>query len=107
MASRVGLAVLAAVVVIAGITYYILRPRGTEGTLRASGTIEATKVDVSFQISGRVSELPVREGQEVKAGQLLGRISPEELNARVQQIQASLESIVSQAAQQAASLEMR
>jgi len=108
MRSRVRFAVLAlAVVVIAGLAYYFLRPREPENVLKASGTIEATKVDVSFQISGRVSELPVREGQTVKEGDLLGRLSPDELNARVQQIQASLDSIISQAAQQAAALDLR
>jgi len=108
MRSRVRFAVLAlAVVVIAGLAYYFLRPREPENVLKASGTIEATKVDVSFQISGRVSELPVREGQTVKEGDLLGRLSPDELNARLKQIQASLDSIISQAAQQAAALDLR
>jgi HlyD family secretion protein len=107
MTSRVWFGVLLAIVIIAGVTYYFLRPREPENVLKASGTIEATKVDVSFQISGRVSELPVREGQSVKEGDLLGRLSPDELNARVQQIQASLDSIISQAAQQEAALDLR
>ena len=107
MTSRVWFGVLLAVVIIAGVTYYFLRPREPENVLKASGTIEATKVDVSFQISGRVSELPVREGQTVKEGDLLGRLSPDELNARVQQIQASLDSTISQVAQQEAALDLR
>jgi HlyD family secretion protein len=107
MTSRVWFGVLLAVILAAGVTYYFLRAGEPENVLKASGTIEATKVDVSFQISGRVSELPVREGQTVKEGELLGRLSPDELNARVDQIQASLDSIISQAAQQEAALDLR
>jgi len=107
MKTRVRFILLIAIVAIAATAYYFLRPREPEGVLRASGTIEATKVDVSFQISGRISELRVSEGQHLKQGTVLARLSPDELNARVSQIQASLDAIISQAAQQQASLEMR
>lgn len=107
MSARVWFTILILLIAIAGISYYFLRPHEPEKTLRASGTIEATKVDVSFQISGRISELLVREGQPVRLGDVLARMSPDELNARVAQIQASFDSIVSQAEQQDAALTLR
>jgi HlyD family secretion protein len=100
-------AVVAVVVVAGSVAYYLLRPREPDGELRASGTIEATKVDVGFQISGRVAELLVREGQPVRQGEVLARIAADEPTARVAQIQASLEAVISQAAQQRAALELR
>ena len=41
------------------------------------GTVRATdRVDLAFQVSGPLIELPVREGQRVKRGDLLARIDP-------------------------------
>jgi HlyD family secretion protein len=59
----------------------------------ASGTIETTrKVDVSASTSGKVIQLPVREGDMVEAGQLLFRIDPTPTQTLVAQIQASMRS---------------
>jgi HlyD family secretion protein len=108
MSARVWFFILIVVIAIAGVSYYFLfHPSGSDRVLRFSGTIEATKVDVSFQISGRISELLVREGQSVKQGDVLARMSADELSARVEQIHASLDSIVSQAKQQEDSLALR
>ena len=41
------------------------------GPLTASGTIEATVVNISPEMAGKVQEVPVSEGQSVKAGDLL------------------------------------
>jgi HlyD family secretion protein len=86
---------------------YFFIDRKTENVLRASGTIEATNVDVSFQIGGRVVEVSAVEGQRVKAGDVLAHLSSEELTERVKQIQASLEAVTSQTRQQEATLELR
>jgi HlyD family secretion protein len=109
MSARVWFIILIILTAAAGGAYYLffLHPMAPAHAMRFSGTIEATKVDVSFQISGRVSELLVREGQPVKQGDVLARMSADELNSRVQQIQASLDSTVSQAEQQQAALVLR
>ena len=102
--------VLLAVALIAGVALafvYFFRDREPEGVLRASGTIEATEVDSSFQIAGKVSEVLVREGDPVKQGDVIARMSSDELQSRVSQIQASLDANSSQALQQQAALEMR
>lgn len=102
--------ILLAVVAIAGLVFtasYLVRSRQPGDVLRASGTIEATEVDVSFQISGRVAEVLAGEGQPVKQGDVLARMSSEEVEARVNQIQASVDAVTSQARQQESALEMR
>jgi HlyD family secretion protein len=86
---------------------YFARDSQTDEVLRASGTIEATNVDVSFQISGRVTEVVVDEGQAVKAGDVLARLSPEEQNDYVKQIKASLDAVASQIRQQQISVALR
>ena len=56
------------------------------GTVRAKlhATLEA-------KVSGRISELPVVLGQQVKAGQLVARLDAAEIQARLEQAQAGLE----------------
>lgn len=46
-------------------------------TIRASGAVEArTTSDLGFQVSGKVLQVPVREGDMVRAGQLLAAVDP-------------------------------
>lgn len=54
------------------------------------GEIDATRVDVSAKISGRVADQAVRDGAQVKEGQLLLVLDSPELQARVQQAEAAL-----------------
>lgn len=56
------------------------------GTMRAKlhATLEA-------KLSGRIDKLPVVLGQRVKAGELVARLDAAEINARLEQAQASLE----------------
>ena len=107
MRLRTLLAVLALLGAVALVSFYFYSRRENENVLRASGTIEATDVDISFQIGGRVIEVSAMEGQAVKAGDVLARLSSEELTERVHQIQASLEAVISQARQQQANVELR
>jgi HlyD family secretion protein len=94
------------VLVVALLLGYFLTYRQNDNLLRASGTIEATEVDVSFQIAGRVTEVLAVEGQPVKAGDILARLWDKELIERVHQIQASLDAATSQVRQQEKTLEL-
>lgn len=59
--------------------YYV----GTKDTsLQASGTIEATTIELNARSSGTIYRLPVEEGQSIKAGQLVAEISREDLLAQ-------------------------
>ena len=71
---RVVLGALVALVVIVG--YYGVRALTSAGNgqLKASGTIETVSVNVSAELSGKVAEVLVGEGQTVKAGEALLRL---------------------------------
>jgi HlyD family secretion protein len=97
-------AVLAAAAILGG---YIITHRQSDNSIRGSGTIEATDVDVSFQIAGRVVDVLAVEGQPVKAGDVLARLSAEELTQRVNQIEAALEAAASQVRQQQGAVRLR
>jgi HlyD family secretion protein len=59
--------------------------------VRASGHIEPRRsVDISADISGRVVELPIEEGQNVREGDLLLVIDPTLYQAAVQRAEAGL-----------------
>lgn len=57
-----------------------------------NGRIEAYLTDLGPRVGGRLAELQVREGQRVKAGDLLARIAAEELDAAVARDAAGLAS---------------
>lgn len=81
----VAVAVLA--IVIAAVVY-ALRSHGKKedrGTLRISGNIEVTEVQVSFKIPGRVLSREVDEGAFVKKGDLIARLENAELQQAVDQ----------------------
>jgi HlyD family secretion protein len=66
----------------------------------ASGIIQPKrKVDISADISGRVIELPVEEGQMVNQGDLLLRIDPTTYQAMVRRAQAAVAQAQAQASQ--------
>ncbi|HEX8244655.1 MAG TPA: efflux RND transporter periplasmic adaptor subunit [Longimicrobium sp.] len=60
-------------------------------TVTASGKIQPKrKVDISADVSGRVIQLAVEEGQWVNRGDLLLRIDPSQYEAAVQQAEAAV-----------------
>ena len=67
--------------------------RNLVATVTASGRISPKRsVDVSADITGRIIEIPVEEGDEVTKGQLLLRIDPAQYKAAVARAQALLSS---------------
>ena len=79
-------AVIAAVVV-----YKIIAANNLPSNIvTASGTIEATEMDISPRVSGRIVKLNVDEGDAVKKGQIIAVLDAKELNARVSQAQGTL-----------------
>jgi len=65
---------------------------GTAAPVSVTGTIEATQVDVSVKITGRILERLVKEGDTVSRGQLLVRLDDSELGADVKRQEAALRS---------------
>jgi RND family efflux transporter MFP subunit len=63
---------------------------GTEGQREYPGRIRASRrVDLAFQVSGPLIELPVDEGMQVKKGQVLGRILPRDFETNVNKARAN------------------
>jgi HlyD family secretion protein len=60
-------------------------------TVNAAGSIEPkTKVQISAQVSARITAIPLREGEAVKKGDVIVRLDDRDLAARLESSQASL-----------------
>jgi len=103
-------------IVAAAVYVFVYRPRQAEpqeegrfavverGTMlvavSASGIIEPqARVNLAFQIPGRVVEVPVEVGDTVEAGAVLARLDSEQLELQVRQAQAALTSAEARLAQ--------
>lgn len=80
------------VVAVAAVSVAVwLMRRGDDGeVLAASGTVEATDADLGFGIAGRIAVIEAREGDRVRAGQVLARLDDAELQARSAAAEAQL-----------------
>jgi HlyD family secretion protein len=80
------------IVLIAAAIYYLTTVSGTQavGPLSASGTVEAVELSLAPEISGRVVEVLVNEGDLVTAGQMLVRLDDSLLQAQLAQARAAL-----------------
>lgn len=69
------------VIAILAVGGYLIRDgvNSPPNTIRVSGNVEITDVEVSFKISGRVDKRMVDEGQTVQAGQLVAVLDSSEL----------------------------
>lgn len=87
----IGLVAFAAVGAAAAIKYFT--SRAATDRIVLSGNIEADEIHIGSKIGGRIAEVLVREGQEVKQGDPLIRFEAYDLNAR----RADAEAAVAQA----------
>ncbi|ARV11517.1 efflux RND transporter periplasmic adaptor subunit [Gilvibacter sp. SZ-19] len=123
--SKKTLIIIVALVVVGLIALVMLRKSGTIGgdgdyrkveltkiepidiveTVAATGKIQPeVEVMISSEVSGEIIELLVKEGQQVKKGDLLLRINPDLIQAALNQSQASLQSVRANLSQAEASL---
>jgi multidrug resistance efflux pump len=65
--------------------------RRSDSTLQGSGTVEARYIRVGSKVGGRIDKVLVREGDQVKAGQVLVTFDDKELQAALQQSRAAFE----------------
>src|SRR6516162_8327807 len=73
------------------VTTEAIKARDLEAVVSASGKIQPKRlVKISAEISGRVVNLAVNEGDRVKIGQFLLQIDPKSLASRVDSGSASL-----------------
>lgn len=62
-----------------------------EGIAAGNGRLEATEIDIAAKTPGRIREILVRDGDFVKAGQVLARMDTDQLEAQRRQAQAQLQ----------------
>jgi HlyD family secretion protein len=74
----------------AGLAGWLWLGRSGPSPVRLSGRIEGYETDLGARIGGRVAEVTVREGERVRAGQLLVRLDDDEVRARLRGTQARL-----------------
>jgi HlyD family secretion protein len=94
--NRYAIIAAAVVVVVGGVGGYFAW-RQYEATLlpagivSVNGRVEATQVDISTKIPGRVVEIVPHEGDLVSPGEVVARIDTSQTNAQLHQAQASAE----------------
>jgi HlyD family secretion protein len=68
-----------------------VEPRDLVASVTASGKVQPrTKADLSADITGRITRLSVKEGDEVREGQFLLQIDPQQFEAAVQRSEGAL-----------------
>jgi HlyD family secretion protein len=80
-------------VLIAALTggwFFLRRPADQQNVIAVSGRIESDDAAVAAKTSGRIREITAREGDTVKAGQVIAVLDDEQLNARVSQAQSAV-----------------
>jgi multidrug resistance efflux pump len=80
---------VAAAVIAAGI-WLAVAWAARRGRSDYSGTVETREIQIGSKVGGRVIQVPVEEGQTVKAGTVLVRFECDELKAQEMQAKASL-----------------
>ena len=83
----------------------VIERRDLVEIVTASGNIRARRtVDISSDVSARVTELLVVEGDDVSAGQVLLRLEPDQYNAALSRAEAAFAQAQAQQAQQEANV---
>ena len=89
MTKRKIITAVIAVILILAAGAYKLYLQGEEAKI-LTGTVEATKADVTPRLDGYLRERTVKEGDRVTAGQLIARLDTRELEAQLAEDEASL-----------------
>jgi len=89
----------------AGLASCSLWNRSTGGNITLSGNLELTQVNLAFKVSGKLIELPIDEGMEVRKGTVLARLDVDQLQKQRARDQASLTVTETQLIQQRTAVE--
>jgi HlyD family secretion protein len=91
---------LLAIVLLAVLIYVQLTKNSNkEGVLSGSGTIEATEVEISSKLAGRIEVITKEEGDSVAKGELLAQLEHKELSAQLKVAEATIKMTGAQIAQ--------
>lgn len=91
----IGAVLAVAIAVIAAAAWYVMKPSGPgDGFVSGNGRIEATEIDISAKLGGRVNDIMANEGDFVKAGQLLAQMQVYVLDAQRDEARAHLQQAI-------------
>jgi len=105
MKKRVIIIVFLALLLGVALLVYMGQRNNRSNGLYYSGTLEATQAGLSFQVAGKVTDLPVDEGQTVTKDQTLAVLDRSEYQARYDQAKANLDAAKADLARLEISLE--
>ena len=91
MTGRKFVMVIGFLFLIALVVYVLTTPKG--GDIPLTGLVDGNTVIVSPQITGRMIVLKVDEGSEVKKGELIAQLDPQELEANLEAAKANVMSL--------------
>lgn len=89
MNKKIAIAVLCALLVVVALVYFLGRG-DRDDRIVLYGNVDIRQVELPFAESERIAEVLVREGDSVRAGQVLARLETQRLAPRVQQAKARL-----------------
>ena len=92
MSARNRVFFILALLTIGSLAWYLITVRPT-GDLQLIGTVDANEVMVNARIAGRIQTLTVKEGDYVKAGQLIAVIESDDLDAALKAAEATAASL--------------
>jgi len=100
--------VIALLAVAALVAWQMLRPKGPgKGFVNGNGRLEATEIDVSAKLAGRIQDILVSEGDFVTAGQILAHMQVQTLEAQHVEAAARLQQSITAVASAEAQVAMR
>lgn len=100
--------VVAVIVTVGFLTWTSIRPTGLgDGFVSGNGRIEATEIDVSTKLGGRVVDIFVNEGDFVQSGQLLAQMQSDVLNAQRDEARAQQQQAINAVASAEAQVAVR
>lgn len=69
--------------IIRPVKYIDINQSTQSGVRQFPGTLQASqRVDLSFQVAGKLVKLPIKEGQKLKQGQLIGQLDARDFKAK-------------------------
>lgn len=71
--------------------FFLRAPAVPDSVIEVSGRIESDESEVAAKTSGHIREITVREGDQVKAGQVIAMLDDDQLKAREDQAQAGID----------------
>lgn len=101
----IALAVLVAVAAV--VWWFGFHRQQPSGAIKISGNIELTEVNIGFKTPGQLVELTVKEGDFVKAGQIIGRLDTAQLESQKRMSEAVLASAESRLRQLGSSIDLQ